>query len=182
MASAGSRPGRRSGPPRSQGMDASAICRKIPRMKTTAFTPILALGVVLLAACQPQDPNGKPAPPPADAPRTAAASSVDISRPITARGNEPFWALTIEDGMKLTLKRPDHPDLSAAAPGAAIENGRAVWVAKTADGRQITVTLYVSECSDGMSDARYPMSAEVVMLDESLRGCAARTAELPGGG
>lgn len=154
------------------------ICRKIPRMKTAASPALAAaLAALLLAACQPQDPDGKPAPPPADAPKPAAA--IDIGQPITARGTEPFWALTIEAGTKLTLKRPDHPDLTAEAPGAAIDNGRAVWVARTADGRQITVTLYASDCSDGMSDARYPMSAEVVMMNESLRGCAARTAELP---
>jgi uncharacterized membrane protein len=160
-------------------MDASVICRKIARMKTAARTLLAAL---LLTACQPQDPDGKPAPPPADAPKMPPAASIDISQPITARGNEPFWAITIENGTKLTLKRPDHPDLAAEAPGAAIDNGRAIWVARTADGRQITVTLYVAECSDGMSDLRYPMSAEIVLLDESLRGCAAKTAALPKGG
>lgn len=156
------------------------ICRKIPPMKTAALSALVA--TVLLAACQPQDPDGKPAPPPADAPKAAPPATMDISQPITARGNEPFWALTIENGTKLTLKRPDRPDLTAEAPGAAIEGGRAVWVAKSADGAQITVTLYLGDCSDGMSDARYPMSAEVVLLDESLRGCAAKTAELPKGG
>ena len=159
------------------------ICRKIPRMKTAASPAVAAaLAALLLAACQPQDPDGRPAPPPADAPKAPPAASIDIGRTITARGTEPFWALTIEDGMKLTLTRPDHPDLVAEAPGAAIDSGRAVWVARAADGRQVTVTLYVADCSDGMSDARYPMSAEVVLVNESLRGCAARTAELPGEG
>jgi uncharacterized membrane protein len=80
------------------------------------------------------------------------------------------------------LKRPERPDLVAEAPGAAIEGGRAVWVAKAADGQQVTVTLYMADCSDGMSDARYQMSAEVVLVNESLRGCAAKTADLPKGG
>lgn len=156
-------------------MDASVICAKIVKMKTLAA----ALAALLLAACQPQDPEGKPAPPPADAPAaTPAGSSMDISKPITARGTEPFWALSI-DGKAFRLTRPDRPDLTAEAPGAAISNGRAIWVAKAADGRQMTVTLYASECSDGMSDLKYPMSAEVVMRDEELRGCAARTAEMP---
>lgn len=156
-------------------MDASVICAKIVKMKTLPA----ALAALLLAACQPQDPEGKPAPPPADAPAaTPAGSSMDISKPITARGTEPFWALSI-DGKAFRLTRPDRPDLTAEAPGAAISNGRAIWVAKTADGRQMTVTLYASECSDGMSDLKYPMSAEVVMLDEELRGCAAKTAAMP---
>jgi len=140
--------------------------------------PIAA--ALLLAACQPQDPDGKPAPPPADAPEAPAppSGSMDISRPITARGNEPFWALAI-DGTRFTLTRPDHPELLAEAPGAAIQPGRATWIARGAKGEQLTVTLYVSECSDGMSDLKYPMSAEVTLLNETLRGCAAKTAELP---
>jgi uncharacterized membrane protein len=143
---------------------------------------MLLPALLALAACQPQAPDGKPAPPPADAPNAATGRGMDISQPITARGNEPFWALTIENGTKLTLKRPDRPDLVAEAPGAAIEPSRAIWVAKAADGQQVTLTLYLSDCSDGMSDARYPMAAEVTLLNESLRGCAARTAELPRGG
>lgn len=159
------------------------ICRKIPRMKTAASPlAVAALAALLLTACHPQDPEGKPAPPPADAPKMPAGSTMDISQPITARGTEPFWAVTIENGTKLTLTRPDRPDLVAEAPGAAIDKGRAIWVAKAPDGQQITVTLYVSACSDGMSDAQYPMSAEVVLVNESLRGCAAKTAELPKGG
>lgn len=142
----------------------------------------LLLTTGFLAACQPQDPDGRPAPPPADAPKAAPRAALDISRPITARGTEPFWAVSIEDGTTLTLKRPDRPDLVAEAPGAAIDGGRAVWVGRSADGRQITVTLWVAECSDGMSDARYPMRAEVALLNESLHGCAAKTAELPKGG
>lgn len=133
---------------------------------------------LVLCACQPQAPDGKPATPPADAPATPAIAVMDISKPITARGTEPFWGLVI-DGKVLRLTRPDKPDLIAEAPGAAIADGRATWIAKTTDGQQMTVTLYASNCSDGMSDLKYPMSAEVVMLNEALRGCAAKTAELP---
>jgi uncharacterized membrane protein len=158
-------------------MDASVICAKIARMKKLLLAPLL----LALCACQPQAPDGQPAPPPADAPMAtlpAAPGNMDISKPITARGTEPFWALKI-DGKAFRLIRPDHPDLTAEAPGAAIADGRAIWVAKTPEGQQITVTLYASECSDGMSDLKYPLTAEVTLLNESLRGCAAKTAELP---
>lgn len=157
-------------------MDASVICAKIARMNK-AF---IALALFGLAACQPQAPTGEPAPPPADAPAAAEAppTVLDISKPITARGTEPFWALTIE-GKAMKLTRIDQPDLIAEAPGAALAGGRATWIAKTAAGQQITVTLYVSDCSDGMSDLRYPMAVEVALLNETLRGCAAKTAELP---
>jgi len=165
-------------------MDASVICAKIARMKRSLLASALLGPTILLAACQPQDPNGAPATPPADAPADAAAtvpappSVMDISKPITARGTEPFWALSI-DGKRFKLSRAGQPDLVAEAPGASISDGRAIWIARAADGRQLTVTLYDGECSDGMSDLKYPMSAEVALLNEDLRGCAARTAELP---
>lgn len=143
---------------------------------------LAGLALLTLCACQPQAPDGDPAPPPADAPPAAEvpapATVMDISKPITARGTEPFWALTI-DGTTLKLTRPDHADLVAQAPGAAIDGGRAVWIAKGSGGEQLTVTLYASACSDGMSDLKYPMSAEVAVVNETLQGCAAKTAELP---
>ena len=133
--------------------------------------------LLLLAACQPKPAEEKAAP----AALAPAARVSDFSQPMTARGNEPFWAVTIE-GVTLTLKRPDRPDLVATAPGAAIEPGQATWVAKSADGQQLTVTLRLSECSDGMSDLKYPMAAEVALLNETLHGCAAKTADLPRAG
>jgi len=140
------------------------------------FLPLL----VLLAACQPRDPGGTP-PPPTDAPASRfepMQATSDFSGSITARGTEPFWAVTI-DGTRLTLARPDRPEATFEAPGAAIQPGKAVWDAKAADGATLRVTLYVSTCSDGMSDLSYPMTAEVEIGSETLRGCAARTAELP---
>lgn len=144
----------------------------------------LISAALLLAACQPQSPDGEAAPPPADAPAPAEALSPaqpgvsDFSQPMTARGTEPFWAVRI-DGTAFTLLRPDAPELAFTAPGATIIPGRAEWQAKAADGQTLKVTLYVSECSDGMSDLRYPMTAEVEFAGETLRGCAAKTAELP---
>ena len=148
--------------------------------------PACALAFLALAACQPQDPDGKAAEPPADAPAAPAAATpaasaggMDISQPISARGTEPFWAVEIMDGTKIRLMRPDQPDLTAEAPGAALSPQTATWVAKGPEGEQVTVTLKIGECSDGMSDLTYPMTAEVVLMNETLKGCAAKTAELP---
>ena len=148
--------------------------------------PLAAPALLLLSACQPQAPDGQPATPPADAPAAgvtatpvANSGGMDISQPITARGTEPFWAVTITEGTKFKLSRPDQPDLAAEAPGAALSPDGATWVARGAKGEQLTVTLKPGDCSDGMSDLKYPMTAEVVLLNEPLKGCAARTAELP---
>jgi uncharacterized membrane protein len=147
-------------------MDASVIC---PLKK---LTPVLAVALAL-SAC------GKPAPQPAPAPAPKPATpntALDLSQPITANGTEPFWSLNI-DGRRFRLSRPEQPDLVATSPGATIMPGRATWIAMGPAG-QMTVTLYVSDCSDGMSDRRYPMTAEVAVLNETLHGCAAKTAAL----
>jgi len=145
--------------------------------------PWLLLPLLALCACQPQDPNGKPAPPPADAPTVANPPPPegvvsDFSKPMTARGTEPFWSLSI-DGTHFKFSRPGQPDLIAEAPGAAIQPGRATWIAKAGNGAQLTVILYVSPCSDGMSEQAYAMTAEVAVLGQTLHGCAAKTADLP---
>lgn len=140
----------------------------------------LLLVLMALGGCQPEKPKAPVAPP---VEPTGPATRSDFSQPMTARGNEPFWALTL-DGTHLKLTRPDHPDLPAEAPGAVITPGQATWTAKAADGQEIKLTLYVSDCSDGMSDRQYPMTAEVTLLNETLRGCADQTAKLkanPGG-
>jgi uncharacterized membrane protein len=126
-----------------------------------------------LGGCQPET---KPPAAPLVEP-TGPSTVSDFSKPMTARGNEPFWALTI-DGTQMKLTRPDQPDLQAEAPGAVIKPGQASWTAKATDGQDIKVSLYVSDCSDGMSERRYPMTAEVVLRTETLRGCADQTAKL----
>lgn len=147
---------------------------------------VLFAVIPLLAACQPKAPEEPAAAPSAGPTALPAAASpqsgdMDISRPITAIGTEPFWSVKVE-GTTLTLTRPDAPPRLFTAPGAAIQPGRSTWVAKAEDGAQLTLTIYASECSDGMSDRKYPWTAEVALFDQSLRGCAVKTAEMPAGG
>jgi uncharacterized membrane protein len=139
----------------------------------------ILLAALLLSACgrsQSEEPVSVAA---AAAVREEAPPSIsDFSQDMTARGNEPFWALRMQ-GTKFTLVRPDLPDMVFEAPGATIIPGMAKWTARSADGATLNVTLYVSDCSDGMSDLRYPMSAEVKLAETTLSGCAAKTSALP---
>ena len=133
--------------------------------------PIL-LAVLAVTACSPKPE----APPPAPAPKAVVG---DFSKPLDARGTEPFWALSIR-GTTLTLTRPGQPAMAATAPGAVIKPGEASWTGKTADGRDLKVSFYASTCSDGMSGHTYPYTAEVDVPDESpLSGCADKTAAMP---
>jgi uncharacterized membrane protein len=129
------------------------------------------VGLLSLAACSPK-PEA-----PAAAPPKAAVS--DFSQPMDARGTEPFWSLSIR-GTTLTLTRPDQPPLVATAPGAVIQPNQAAWTGKLPDGRELKVSLYGSNCSDGMSSHAYPFVAEVDLPDQSpLSGCADKTASMP---
>ena len=73
------------------------------------------------------------------------------------------------------------PEANIAFPnkGAAMVDGKAVW--ENAEGpRPIVVTLSEQAgCSDGMSDLRYPLAAEVALGGTTYKGCAAKTAEKP---
>jgi uncharacterized membrane protein len=86
------------------------------------------------------------------------------------------------DGGRLTLTRPDQPAVTGKAALTMLAEGWARWDATMADGRKLSLALVTIECSDGMSDHRYPIGAEVRFEGEILKGCAAKTDELPKGG
>ncbi|MFZ5669595.1 MAG: hypothetical protein ACOY4K_08875 [Pseudomonadota bacterium] len=145
--------------------------------------PIAALSVasLLLAACQPQAPGGGEAAPPADAPAPAAVPA-DFAGAFSAVGNEPFWRIDIK-GTDVVLTRPGEtgPDpvtVTATNAGLAATADAATWTAQ-AGATSVVVKVARAECSDGMSDARYDYSAEVVWGAETLRGCGFPTARQP---
>jgi uncharacterized membrane protein len=130
------------------------------------------VALLALVACSPKPKE----PPPGPAPKAVARG--DFSQPMDARGTEPFWTLAIR-GTTLTLTRPNAPTLAAVAPGAVIASNETSWTGKMADGRELKIALYASNCSDGMSDHAYPYAAEVDLPGESpLSGCADKTAAL----
>lgn len=148
-------------------------------------TFLAALPLLVMAACQPQAPDGSPASAPADAPANAVsadAASVALEPtpydpPLSARGTEPFWALEVSE-QTLTLTRPDAEPLSMANPGMRMEGEKATWDALSA-GARLYIVAEVKTCSDGMSDLSYPLTVEVRTGDVALKGCGARTAEMP---
>ena len=129
------------------------------------IAPLLALPVLLLAGCGP-DNGGYDTAPPADAPaQTEVPATATWSSDFDLTGTEPFWGLQIR-AAGLTLTRPDSPPLSAANPGPSSEGPTGVWTTSA-----FTVRLTPGECSDGMSDRRYPFVATVTMADRELKGC-----------
>ena len=143
----------------------------------------ILIAALALAACQPQAPDGSLAQPPADAPPLPAEPTPPPATPaafqgdIDAHGTEPFWAVEIRQ-TQISFKTPE-ASIVFPAGGMAVADGAAVWES-TAGDKPIKITLREQPgCSDGMSDLKYPLAAEVALGGTTYKGCAAKTSEKP---
>lgn len=133
--------------------------------------------LALLAACQqPAPAPDEPTPPP-----SITLGGVDLGQPVAVRGNEPFWAVDITP-TQLKYYGPDRPEQLANNPGPVVQGTTAVFTAMTGQNNALVVTLIDTDCSDGMSDRLYPLTAQVQIGTETLSGCAISQAEFDAGG
>lgn len=132
-----------------------------------------ASAMAALTACSQPAAEKAPAAP-AEA-RTLAG--VDLDQPLRVLGTEPFWAVEIAP-TGLTYSGVDRPEQKAANPGPALQGTVAVWTAETEAKTPLVVTLTATDCSDGMSDRTYPLTAKVEIGTETLTGCAAAVAAI----
>lgn len=146
---------------------------------------LLLIAAVALSACQPQAPGGQPATAPADAPTvsvieggvTETATPEAFLGDLDAHGTEPFWSVQIRDA-QISFSTPDS---NIAGPNKGWTGGgdKLTWETLIGD-KPLKVTLREQAgCSDGMSDLKYPLAAEVVLGDKTFKGCASKTAEKP---
>lgn len=135
---------------------------------------VLPLALVALAACTESTPEAPPADP---APVATVLGGVDLGQPLRALGTEPFWGVEITPE-NLAYSGVDVTEVRAANPGPTIQGTTAVYAAAGADGTALVVTLIATECSDGMSDRVYPLTARVEVGQQTLNGCAASVAFL----
>lgn len=140
-------------------------------MRLIALT---AASVACLSACS--QPETVPAPPPTPEPATILAG-VDLTKPVRALGTEPFWGVELT-GTEIIYSGVDRPEQRAPQPRAVIQGTTVTLAGTTAGGTAISVMLAATECSDGMSDRTYPLSAIVKVGDETLTGCAASSAAI----
>lgn len=135
---------------------------------------VLPLALLALAACTDSTPDAPPADP---APVATVLGGVDLSQPLRALGTEPFWGVDITPEA-LTYTAVDAAEVKANNPGPTIQGTTAVYAAAGPDGTALVVTLIATECSDGMSDRVYPLTARVEVGQQTLNGCAASVAFL----
>lgn len=130
----------------------------------------IAPALLIAAACSPETPVGEPQ----DAPPvpTEELGGVDLNGGVNALGTEPFWGVEITPD-QLVYAGVDRPEQVAPNPGVQMQGTMAIWSTETDQGAPLTVQLMATECSDGMSDRTYPLTARVEISGEVLNGCAA---------
>ena len=143
--------------------------RRIP-ISALPFVALLAL-----AACS-REPDERQAPAAQAAPAPVLAD-VDLTQPVRVLGTEPFWGLDITSA-GLVYSGVDRPEQRADNGGPTILGTSASWSETTDGGAVLKVDLFATECSDGMSDRIYPLTARVEIGDETLAGCAAATSAI----
>jgi uncharacterized membrane protein len=96
---------------------------------------------------------------------------VDLGKPFTVRGTEPFWAIAVTPRV-LTYSGVDRPPQSGPNPGPVLSGGRATYSIITDLHAPMILVLTPGPCSDGMSETVYPLTATVHVGAETLTGCA----------
>ncbi|HEX8660276.1 MAG TPA: hypothetical protein VF686_00310 [Brevundimonas sp.] len=134
----------------------------------------LAVSALVLSACSQAE---EPAPPPPAPEPAPVLAGVDLTRPVRALGTEPFWSVELT-GTEMVYTTPEPPEQRAPQPRPVVQGTTAMFEGKTAAGTALSVTLVATECSDGMSDRTYPLTAIVKVGETSLNGCAASSAAI----
>ncbi len=132
------------------------------------------IAVAVLAACS--EPASTPSSAPASAPAPAALAGVDLNQPVQALGTEPFWGVEIT-ASAISYTSIEGPPRTGDNSGPTLQGTTATY-ASTVGDEPIEITLIATECSDGMSDRTYPLTAMVKLGGETLNGCAASKAAL----
>ena len=135
-------------------------------------TALAAAGLLALAACSQGVDDSRP---PAEVAAPPVLAGIDLNQPLRAVGTEPFWGLEIAP-QALSWSGVDQAVQAAANPGPEMQGTTAIWRTETAGGTLLVLTLIATECSDGMSDRTYPLTARVELGDQSFNGCAASQA------
>jgi uncharacterized membrane protein len=139
--------------------------------------PPRALSSAFVAACGegasgPVTPTPSPASPtgPGSACLVQDGKALRVSA-LRALGTEPFWNARIE-GRCVTYSHPEDQKGSRIWSRFTPARGGGTW-AGSLNGTRFELRIRPGPgCSDGMSDRRYPLAAELVVGGERRQGCA----------
>jgi uncharacterized membrane protein len=140
---------------------------------------LLLIGAIALSACtSDKSPSTGTVPAPAEpsASATAQASPWEQARTrgIAFRGigNEPGWLVEVGAGETPALHAElDYGERKIDVAHAQLLTAATGYVGTTGDGVEVKLQLQRKECSDGMSDQTYPVSAKLSVDDKIYTGC-----------
>ncbi|WP_411279289.1 COG3650 family protein [Gemmatimonas sp.] len=90
-----------------------------------------------------------------------------------ARGTEPFWLANVRTDRVLFSRAGADSAVYPYAPPDFDADGRAVYrTRRFGVDPLLTLVIQRGDCSDGMSDQRYPGRAVLTRGDSTWRGCA----------
>lgn len=102
------------------------------------------------------------------------------ARPLRARGNEPPWLATLNDGELVLVT--DYGVRHRAIPVLDTQRGGNVTRYRAADGEvSLVMTVRSRVCNDSMSGMPYPYSVELATAQGVLHGCGGEPVELLAG-
>lgn len=88
-----------------------------------------------------------------------------------ALGNEPGWFLEVDNERWMRLFYANAERMVSVPVPAAVRPGEAAMLTSDADGHSVRVEIVVRECSDTMSDERFPATVTVTLDGMLLHGC-----------
>ncbi len=98
------------------------------------------------------------------------AGVVGADEMVKFTGTEPFWGGQVT-GASLVYSTPENA-AGDTIDVARVAQGDSVVFRSVLGGQAFVLTVRAGECSDGMSDRRYPFSAVLDVRGERRRGCA----------
>jgi uncharacterized membrane protein len=141
-------------------------------MKTHRFAIVAA--VLALTACATSESPAPPeSPASTDAPMAKRPAGQENAPLLAWRafGNEPFWNVRV-DGDTLVFTTPDDPS-GRSFPGThALRPDGGVHYQGSDGQTAFSLDIAKGECSDGMSDNVYELTAEFRYGDMDYKGCA----------
>lgn len=94
-----------------------------------------------------------------------------IAEPFKARGNEPFWQITV-DGGRLSLTQPGAPETPPASYDIVARTAAGQTLAATVGGQSLVLETAPQLCRDSMSGMAYPQQARLTIDGTRMEGCA----------
>jgi heat shock protein HslJ/uncharacterized membrane protein len=97
-----------------------------------------------------------------------------LNGPVTARGNEPAWTLTLDQRLRFTN---DGRVIEGRTPAGQVRDGVRIHDGALT-GHHVTVEVRDRVCRDSMSGMPHPLTVQVRVDDRRFAGCGGRPLDL----